>query len=151
MKINKDKYMELMRNKGVGPEILPFKPHETEWILSGRPCTYWAIEQCALAVGVDPAEIAELEENMSGENVLEFPKNGETATVTLCKPRYISRIRELAEERPVQCQIVAENTDGSIVAHIPSEWIRINPDRILTDEQRERAKATALKNFHADS
>lgn len=64
MKINKDKYMELMRSKGVGPEILPFKPNETEWILSGRPCTYSAIEQCALAVGVDPAEITELEQNM---------------------------------------------------------------------------------------
>jgi hypothetical protein len=23
------------------------------------------------------------------------------------------------------------------VAHIPSEWIRINPDKILTEEQRQ--------------
>ena len=78
------------------------------------------------------------------ENVIEFLRDSKTATVTLCQGRYITRIKELIEKFPEKCKITAENADGSIVAHIPTTWIRINPDRELTDEQlevyRERAK-----------
>ena len=89
------------------------------------------------------------------ENVLEFVQNSSTATVTFTQGRYISRIKELAEKKPDKCQIMTENRDGSIVAHIPTTWIKINPDRELTDEQRaimsERAKNIfGLDNCAAD-
>lgn len=72
------------------------------------------------------------------ENVIEFVQNSNTATVTFCQGRYISRIKELAEKRPNECQITDINKDGSIVAHIPTSWIRINPTRDLSDEVREK-------------
>lgn len=74
------------------------------------------------------------------ENVIEFLWNAKTATVTFTQGRYITRIRELAERKPEDCKIVHENADGSIVAHIPTSWVRINPDRELTDEQRDRLR-----------
>lgn len=71
------------------------------------------------------------------ENVIEFVLNGDTATCTFCQGRYISRIKELAKKKPDKCKITAENADGSIVAHIPTSWIRINPEKELSDEQRQ--------------
>lgn len=72
------------------------------------------------------------------ENVIEFIRDDKTATVTFCQGRYISRIKELAERKPDKCQIVTENRDGSIVAHIPTTWIRINPDLEITAERKEK-------------
>lgn len=76
--------------------------------------------------------------DMVNENVIEFLRNEKRATVTLCQPRYITRIRELAEKYPEECQITHENKDGSILAHIPTAWVKINPPMQLNDEQRER-------------
>ena len=90
------------------------------------------------------------------ENVFEFVQNSDTATVTLCQGRYITRIRELAEKKPDKCKIVTENRDGSIVAHIPTSWIRINPDKELSEEHREKLRQNlertrqSLHLTHAD-
>ena len=43
---------------------------------------------------------------------------------------------EDAAERPEECEIVAENPDGSLCAHIPVAWIKINPAKQLSEEQR---------------
>lgn len=72
------------------------------------------------------------------ENVIEFIRDQKRATVTFSQGRYISRIKKLAADHPDECQIVAENKDGSICAHIPVSWIRINPGMDLTDEQKAR-------------
>ena len=53
------------------------------------------------------------------ENMIEFLENQERAMVTFTQGRYKSRIRKLAKERPKECQIVAQNPDGSLCAHIP--------------------------------
>lgn len=75
------------------------------------------------------------------ENVIEFLKGQKTATVTLCSNLKLNtRVKKLAEQRPDECQIVHENTDGSIVAHIPVKWIKINPSKIMTEEEMEIAK-----------
>lgn len=87
------------------------------------------------------------------ENVIEFLKDEQQAGVTFSQGRYKSRIRALAKKYPDECQIVAENKDGSIYAHIPVTWIRINPDRVLTEKQLEvnrrniqKARSVADKN-----
>lgn len=72
------------------------------------------------------------------ENVIEFLENQERATVTFSQRRYISKIRKLAADHPKECEIVAENKDGSICAHIPVAWVKIIPPRQLTDEQRQQ-------------
>ena len=50
----------------------------------------------------------------------------------------ISCIRKLAEKHPEDCQIIADNEDGSICAHVPVAWIRISPPRQYTEEQRQQ-------------
>lgn len=72
------------------------------------------------------------------ENAIEFIRDEKMATVTFTQGRYKTRIRKLAKSHPEECQIIAENQDGSLCAHIPVEWIRINPSKELTDEERER-------------
>lgn len=71
------------------------------------------------------------------ENVIEFVLNSDVATCTFYQQRYVTRIKELAKKKPDKCKITAENSDGSIVAHIPVSWIRINPEKELSDEQRQ--------------
>ena len=74
------------------------------------------------------------------ENVIEFLRNDPVATVTFCQGKYITKIRKLAEKFPEECQITHENKDGSIVAHIPTKWIKINnPQRVMTEDEKRLA------------
>lgn len=84
------------------------------------------------------------------ENVIEFIKDEKRATVSFSQGRYKSRIRELAKKHPEECQIIAENRDGSMCAHIPVDWIRINPSLELTDEQKER-RSEKMKELRANN
>lgn len=45
---------------------------------------------------------------------------------------------KLAEKHPEDCQIIADNEDGSICAHVPVSWLRISPPRQYTEEQRQQ-------------
>lgn len=72
------------------------------------------------------------------ENCIEWIRDEERATLSLSQRRTITRVKELAESHPEECKIVAENKDGSICARIPVSWVRINPERKLTEEERKR-------------
>ena len=76
--------------------------------------------------------------NRCNENAIEFMTNGTKATLTFSQGRYKSVIRKLAEKHPDDCQIVADNEDGSICAHVPVAWIRISPPKQYTEEQRQQ-------------
>ena len=78
------------------------------------------------------------------ENIIEFLSDEEKAMVTFSQGRYKSRIKKLAAERPEKCEIVAENQDGSICAHIPVSWIKVYPSREVSEEQRQRARKAML-------
>ena len=65
------------------------------------------------------------------ENVIEFMTNGTRATLSFSQGRYKSVIRKLAEKHPEDCQIIADNEDGSVCA-------RISPPRQYTEEQRQQ-------------
>lgn len=73
------------------------------------------------------------------ENVIEFIKDEKRATVTFSQRKFKTKIRKLEESHPEECQIVAENKDGSICAHIPVSWVHIYPERKLSEEQKEKA------------
>ena len=75
------------------------------------------------------------------ENVIEFLRGSETATVTFSQGRYITRIEKLAKKHPDKVQIVARNKN-SIVAHIPVKAIKINiiEGRERTEEEIERSR-----------
>ena len=71
------------------------------------------------------------------ENVIEWIKNAEVATVTFTQGRYISKVKELAEKYPDRVEITKENSDGTIVAHIPVSAVKINIiERNLSEEQK---------------
>lgn len=71
------------------------------------------------------------------ENAIEFLRGDKTATLTLAgNTKLNSRIRKIAAKHPNECQIVFENEDGSIVVHCPTKWIKVNPSREMTDEQK---------------
>lgn len=74
------------------------------------------------------------------ENVIEFVKNADMATVTFCQTRFISKIRKLAEMYPGECEIIAENKDGSILARLPVKWIRISKITKAAKEYTEEEK-----------
>ena len=80
------------------------------------------------------------------ENVIEFLKDQDTATITLSQGRYISRVKKLAAEHPDECKILTQNKDGSVMAHVPVSWIKISPPRRASETQRELARTNFLKS-----
>jgi hypothetical protein len=85
------------------------------------------------------------------ENAIEWINGQNRVTVTLSQGRYISKVKRLAIKFPNEVQIVAENTDGTILAHIPLNYIKINrASRDLTEEEREELAERARNNFHDD-
>jgi predicted N-acetyltransferase YhbS len=87
-------------------------------------------------------EVEDRDFNLATENVIEFLRGSKVATVTFTQGRYITKIKKLAEKYPDKVQIVAENKDGSIVAHIPVSAIKINiiEGRELTEEEKKIAR-----------
>lgn len=81
------------------------------------------------------------------ENVIEFLRNQDTATVTFCQPRFANKVRTLAKQYPEEVKITAENEDGSLVAHIPTRWICLKAPRQLSEEERRVLSDRAKKNF----
>ena len=72
------------------------------------------------------------------ETVYEHISGGETFTITAAERWSVSMLRRLKEKYPEQVQITRENKDGSLLAHLPADWMRIVPKRkdTLTDERR---------------
>lgn len=88
-----------------------------------------------------------VEDYACNENVIEWIRNDNVATVTFSQGRYISKIRKLAATHPEDVQITAENMDGSICAHIPVKYIKINPPRSITEEGLQAMKESAARAF----
>lgn len=78
------------------------------------------------------------------DNVIEFFSEERTATLSLHRRKYISRIKKLKKLRPDEVDYV-ENADGTICAHVPVSWIKINPTKILTPDEQEERRLRLLK------
>ena len=83
----------------------------------------------------------------NGENCIEFVRNSQVATVAFSQGKFINRIRKLAEKFPDECVILDENYDGSLVAHIPTKWVKISPTRQVSDEFKQVA-SERFKELH---
>lgn len=141
MRLNGKKIVEIMGTKSLTEETLCSRTglyqKSFQWIVKEGFASEDAAERIADAIGMTVGEILLPEITGNVENVIEFTKDSERASVTFCQGRYKSRIKKLAADRPEECQIVAENTDGSLCAHIPVAWIKINPTKQLSEEQRK--------------
>ena len=151
MRINGKRILEVMKKKSLTQETVCSRtglyPKSFQWIVKKGFASEDAAERIADAVGLTVGEILLPEISGHVENVIEFVKDSERASVTFCQGRYKSRVEKLAARRPEECEIVAENPDGSLCAHIPVSWIKINPTQQLTEEQRERRAETMRQNF----
>ena len=52
------------------------------------------------------------------ENHIEWYSGADTMTLSLTQAKYINRVRRMLEKHPSMGAILAENQDGSILAHI---------------------------------
>lgn len=86
---------------------------------------------------------------MAQENAIDFLKNAKTMTVFFSQPRYVSKVEKLAEQYPEEVQITAKNKDGSIVAHLPVSYLRLNRPRELSEENKKRL-TEQIRRVHKD-
>ena len=82
------------------------------------------------------------------ENAIEFLTGDEIMTVTFSQKKFVNRIKKLSEEYPDEVKVVAENKDGSILAHVPLSYLKINRNkREYTKADKEKMLEQAMKNF----
>lgn len=125
MRLNTKKLQLIMEEKNLTDGIICTRTgldkSSFEWILENGFASEDAMERIVSVVGVQIKDILLPEITGTNENAIEFITDSKRATVTFTQGRYKSRIKKLAESHPEECQIVAENQDGSLCAHIPVE------------------------------
>ncbi len=150
MVLNTRKTLERMEERGLDRAAVCTKTGLSErsfvWILENGDCSVDALERIADALEVNTNEIIVNDPTMENENVIEFVRDGSSATVTFCQGRYITKIRKLAAKYPEECRIVAENKNKSIVALVPVSWIKISANKIqLTEEEIQKRTEKLLQ------
>lgn len=154
MRLNTDNYQRILVEKGLSHEYVRKSAGLSEmtykWILENGFIECETLERMADAVGCPPGEISRPDYEGYSENVIEWIKDEKRATLTLSQRRTISRVKKLAVQYPDQCQIVAENKDGSVCAHIPVSWIKIAPLAHRTESQRKAARQNIEKIRQSD-
>ena len=82
------------------------------------------------------------------ENCIEWVTGDKQATLSITNPKHVNLLRRFIEKGEKEIEIVAENPDGSICAHIPVSWISIRkPVKLnLTAEQREERRRRFREN-----
>lgn len=153
MRLNGKMIMEVMGTKSLTEEMVcsmtGLSLRALQGILKDGFASDDAAERIAESIGVSVGEILLPEITGNVENVIEFMKDSGRAAVSFSQGRYKSRIKKLAEERPEECEIVAENKDGSLYAHIPVAWIKISPPAARTEVQREMARKR-MQKYHVE-
>ena len=77
------------------------------------------------------------------ETACDYLSCDKQATFCSSETKWINKILKLAEQYPndVEIQVLPENNQGMILAHIPKNWFKLTPPRKreMTEEQREAA------------
>ena len=91
-------------------------------------------------------EMEEVEDNETirttdeRENAIEWYNGRDTITVTFSQRRFINKINNLAQKYPNEVKIDRINPDGTMLAHIPLSYLKIQKPRTLTEEEKEKAR-----------
>lgn len=148
MRLNVDCYRRILAEKRLSDvEVIKstgLSERTYKWILENGFIECETLERIADAVGCQVGDILKPDYDGYAENVIEWVKDDNRATLSLSQRRTISRVKQLAEQYPEECQIVAENKDGSVYAHIPVSWVKISPPREMTETQLEQARKNLL-------
>ena len=153
MKLNGKKIKEIMDNKKLTVKDICRRTglyeKSFQWILENGYASDETMERIADSLEMPLKEITMFDSWANHENCIEFLKYSDIATVSFTREKFANKIRKLAKSHPNECQIVAENKDGSICARIPVSWVKISPKKTVNENQREIARET-LKRFHAE-
>lgn len=84
---------------------------------------------------------------MNRENCIEWLTGQDRITVSLTQKKYINKVKTLAKSHENEVDF-EENTDGSIVAHLPLSALKlsIKTTRNLTVEEKEQ-RVDALRKW----
>lgn len=74
------------------------------------------------------------------ETVFEHEDGRDIFTVSACEKWSVNMIRKLAKEYPDEVEVIAENADGSLMAHVPLGWVKIKPKRKLSQAQLDQLR-----------
>lgn len=63
--------------------------------------------------------------------------------------KFINKVRKLKEQYPDKVRIIREpeDNDGCIYCELPTDWLKIQPKRVLSDEKRVEMSERAKKIF----
>ena len=152
MRLKTKEYRELMKEKGLTPEQVcqstGLSAYSLNWILdNGGFASDSTLQGLAVAAGVELGDIVRPEPSDNQENGIEFLRDGRTATVQFSQGRFKTRIKKLAQSHPEECQILAEDVDGVLLAHVPVSWVKISPPALKSEYQRKLSRERLLE-FH---
>lgn len=144
MRVKTERVLQLMEANGLSVEKLSYhtglSTKSVEWILQNGAISEEALERIADVLKVSAKDIFRSDELGCPESGIEWLRGSDRATCQFIRGRFATRVKRLATKHPKECEIVAENKDGSIVAHIPVTWIKINPTRELSEEQKKEIR-----------
>lgn len=151
MRLKTKEYKAIMQEKNLTTDQIcqstGLSKFSFEWILDNGFTSDGTLKALAVAADVELKEIIRPEPSDCLENGIEFIKDANIATVQFSQGRYKSRIKKLAEEHPEECQIMVENKDGSILAHIPVGWVKIIPPRQLSEDEKKKRSEAIRRNI----
>jgi len=158
MRLNVDRYQRILAQKQISDaEVMKstgLSERTYKWILENGFIECKTLERIADAVVCEVGEILKADpipkdvskDDKCTENVIEWIRDEKRATLSLSQRRTISRVKQLAEQYPEECQIVAENKDGSVCAHVPVSWVKISPPKQVSEKQMEHARTLYAKS-----
>lgn len=150
MRLNINNYREILAEKQLSHEYIQkttgLSKKTYEWILKNGFIEHETLERIADVIGCQVRDILRPDYEGYSGNTIEWIKDAPKATLSLSQRGMITKIKRLAEKRPDECQILAENKDGSICAHIPVSWIKINLPMNLSEEQRKKQAERMRRN-----
>lgn len=76
------------------------------------------------------------------DNCMEWLTGDKVGAVTFSQKRWVSKLLKYAEDYPEDVEIIAQNPDGSVFAHVPISWFKFSPPRKgreMTDEEKAAA------------
>lgn len=73
------------------------------------------------------------------ENVIEWLDGEDVIAVTLHQKRFVNQVRNLAKQDK-NVEILAQNSDGSIFAHLPISYMKLRRNRTVNQTAEEKSE-----------
>ncbi len=83
------------------------------------------------------------------ENCIEWIEGDSRITITTYHRKFINKLKAISEENPEEVQIIKENQDGSICAHVSLACLKIHAKRKLSEEQKQEIRNRFAKSKEA--